>query len=72
MADTFDPYREALVTETDTVWPADLAVAPALRHTLEEKLHAKPNEASTIEYVRTHTGFIRTITVTKADLDRLT
>jgi hypothetical protein len=73
VADEFDPYREALVMETDTIWPAELAApAPALRHKIEEQLHADPSKASTIEYVRTHTGFCRTITVTKADLDRLT
>ena len=25
MADDFDPYREALVVETSTVWPEELA-----------------------------------------------
>jgi hypothetical protein len=28
MADTFDPYREALVMETNTLWPAELAAMP--------------------------------------------
>ncbi len=73
MADEFDPYREALVMETDTIWPGELATAPsAQRHKIEEQLHANPAEAANLEYVRTHTGFCRTITVTKADLDRLT
>ena len=43
MADKFDPYREALVVESVTVWPADwhvLPVEPASR--LEAQLHSDP------------------------------
>ncbi|ADB15749.1 hypothetical protein Psta_1066 [Pirellula staleyi DSM 6068] len=72
MADTFDPYREALVMETDTVWPAGYAdLDPARRADLEAKLHAKPGEAAKLEYIRVHTGFCRTIHVTDADIARL-
>jgi len=31
MADKFDPYREALVVETATVWPAELAAGSIRR-----------------------------------------
>lgn len=72
MADSFDPYREALVMETDTIWPAQLQVAqPAERSRLEGLLHADPANCSQLEYVRTHTGFCRRITVTEADLERV-
>ena len=73
MADTFDPYREALVIETDTVWPADLPpLSLAERRRIETALHAQPQAAAHLEYVRVHTGFCRTITVTPADLERVT
>ncbi len=72
MADKFDPYREALVMETGTRWPADYADIPvAERVRVEQALHSKPAECSQIEYVRTHTGFCRTITVTPADFQRV-
>jgi hypothetical protein len=72
MAEKFDSYRDALVVETDTVWPADLpAPAVAERAELERRLHAEPNQAANLDYVRLHTGFCRRITVTQADLDRL-
>ncbi len=74
MPNTFDPYREALVIETKTVWPADLPNAPqseAERRRIEERLHADPAQAAELEYVRLHAGFIRKITVTAADLKRL-
>jgi hypothetical protein len=72
VADQFDPYREALVVETNTIWPAELAAtAPAQKAKVEAALHANPDKAASLEYVREHTGFCRTITVTQADLDRL-
>jgi hypothetical protein len=70
--DTFDPYREALVMETNTVWPVQLADLPAAeKHRLEEKLHADPKACGHLDYVRTHTGFCRQITVTEGDVQRL-
>jgi hypothetical protein len=72
MADKFDPYREALVMESETVWPEDLADIPLVeRGRVEAALHADPASASHLEYVRTHTGFIRQLTVTADDLARL-
>ena len=72
MPDKFDPYREALVVETATVWPADCApVEPDRRTALETKLHADPAACAQLEYIRVHTGFCRRITVTPADLARL-
>jgi len=72
VADKFDPYREALVMETSTIWPAEYDELPAAEKTsLEEKLHASPANCGQLEYVRTHTGFCRQITVTPADVQRL-
>ena len=71
MADKFDPYREALIVETTTVWPEDSELDPHRRGELEALLHASPEEASQLEYVRTHTGFCRQITVTDDDLERV-
>lgn len=72
MPNTFDPYREALVVESHTVWPAeyeDWSAADKAR--AEALLHAAPQEAAELDYVRQHTGFARVITVTAADLDRV-
>ncbi|MCE5269401.1 MAG: hypothetical protein LLG00_16110 [Planctomycetaceae bacterium] len=74
MPNAFDPYRDALVIETETVWPADLKNAPqdaAQRRQLEGRLHAAPAEAAELDYVRLHAGFARKVIVTEADLDRL-
>jgi hypothetical protein len=71
MANAFDPYREALTIESQTVWPSDLADAPQdplERAAIERRLHADPARAAELEYVRLHAGFIRRITATAADL----
>jgi hypothetical protein len=72
MADTFDPYREQLIVETDTVWPAEFSnLSAADKANIETKLHAAPDKCANISYVRVHTGFCRSITVTQADIDRI-
>ena len=72
MPDKFDPYREALIVETATVWPDELGeVDSAQRTAMEERLHADPQQAGQLEYVRLPTGFCRRITVTAEDLQRL-
>ena len=72
MNENFDPYREALVIETKTIWPAELAsVTPPERQRIEAALHADAQHAAQLEYVRLHAGFCRQITVTAADLERL-
>jgi hypothetical protein len=71
MADKFDPYREALVMETITVWPnGQDQIGQAERQRIAEYLHAHPDQAAELEYIRTHTGFCRKITVTESDLQR--
>jgi hypothetical protein len=72
VADKFDPYREALIIETNTIWPEeydDLELAEKAR--IEAALHASPEQCSQLEYVREHTGFCRQITVTPEDMARI-
>lgn len=74
MPDKFDPYREALVMETTTVWPEEyeeLAANDDERARIEQALHADPEACGQLVYVRTYTGFCREITVTEADVERL-
>jgi hypothetical protein len=72
MANAFDPYREALVVETRTIWPDEFAsLDEAERERIERLLHAQPQQCAELDYTRLHTGFCRDITVTQADLDRL-
>ena len=71
MADKFDPYREALIVETNTIWPEESELEPTRQAELAALLHANPEEAAHLEYVRTHTGFCRQITVTDEDIQRV-
>jgi hypothetical protein len=72
VADSFDPYREALVMETNTIWPPEFKDLPAAEKArIEDQLHQHPDACGGLEYVRTHTGFCRQITVTAADVQRL-
>jgi hypothetical protein len=68
----FDPYREALVIETYTIWPEEMADldGPA-RERIAQRLHAEPDKAAQLGYERLHTGFARVITVTAEDLARI-
>lgn len=72
MPNAFDPYREALVVEHQTVWPPDYDDWTAAdRQRVETLLHGAAEDACELEYVRQHTGFARVITVTPADLERV-
>jgi hypothetical protein len=72
MANAFDPYREALVVETNTVWPAEFdSLSTGEKATIEAKLHATPQAAADLDYTRLHTGFCRDITVTAGDVERV-
>lgn len=72
MPEKFDPYREALVVETSTIWPEDCdPLEPAEKARIEQALHADPARCAHLEYIRMHTGFCRRITVTADDLKRL-
>ena len=66
MPDKFDPYREALVMETNTIWPDEFGeLDQQARSELETKLHADAENVAILEYVRTHSGFCRQITVNR-------
>lgn len=72
VADAFDPYREALVIETATIWPEEYdELTPVEKARIESALHAAPEKTSHLEYVREHTGFCRQITVTPDDVARI-
>ncbi len=71
MSDKLDPYREALVVETNTIWPEEFSeIDVAERERIEQRLHADPKAAAEFEYVRLATGFCRQITVTAEDIQR--
>ena len=72
MPDTFDPYREALIMETTTVWPDESdEMEPAEKTRISRALHDDPESCAQIDYVRVHTGFCRQITVTSEDIQRV-
>ncbi|MCR9119618.1 MAG: hypothetical protein NXI22_22020 [bacterium] len=73
MPDKFDPYREQLIVEHITDWPAEYAELPAeQKNEIAAALHADPESCAQLEYVRQHTGFCRKITVTDEDVQRVT
>ena len=72
MPDKFDAYREALIVEETTVWPEEYdEFGEAEKSEIEKSLHADPENCGNLEYIRMHTGFIRQVTVTAEDLQRL-
>lgn len=72
MPDKFDPYREALIVEESTNWPEELEdLSAEERAVIERQLHADPESATHLTYVRVHTGFCREIVVTPEDVQRL-
>ena len=46
--ENFDPYREALVVETDTLWPdgLDANLSPDQQGRIAQRLHADPRQAA--------------------------
>jgi len=71
MPNAFDPYRDALVVEHHTIWPAEYEDWSASdKSRVESLLHARPQEAADLDYLRQHTGFARVITVTADDVER--
>jgi hypothetical protein len=72
MPDKFDPYREALVMETVTLWPPEFDHLDGQQKAeIEASLHADAAACGQLEYVRQHTGFCRQITVTAEDVERV-
>lgn len=72
MADKFDPYREALVMESTTVWPEEYGeLEPKEKQRIEQAVHGDPENCADITYIRTHTGFCRQINITEDDVNRV-
>jgi hypothetical protein len=68
----YDARRETLVMETRTNWDLELASLSAEdKEWLSQAVHQHPEKAAKIAYERSHTGFVREITVTVADVERL-
>lgn len=69
---SYDPRRETLVMETRTNWAPELeSLSAADKEWLSRAVHEQPAKAAQIDYERSHTGFVREITVTVADVERL-
>ena len=72
MPDKFDPYREALIVETSTIWPEEYEeLDPQKKSKIAAAVHADPEHASQLAYLRMHTGFCREITITDDDIARV-
>jgi hypothetical protein len=70
--DAYDRRMDSLVMETQTLWDPELAkLSPEDKAWLSRAIHAAPEKAAKIHYERSHTGFVREITVTVADVERL-
>lgn len=70
--DKFDPRVDALVMETRTVWdPSVGELSPEDKHWVSQAIHQNPELATRVTYERSHTGFVRHITVTLEDIQRL-
>ena len=70
--DKYDRRLESLVMETRTMWDPEIGKLPEEDKVwLARAVHAAPEKAAKINYERSHTGFVREITVTVADLERL-
>ena len=70
--DKFDPRVDELVMETRTVWDPSVGdLAAEDRLWVSHSIHQNPSLAANIVYERSHTGFVRVITVTLEDIQRL-
>lgn len=70
--DKYDARRESLVMEVRTNWDPELAgLSEADKEWLARAVQEHPEKAAKIVYERSHTGFVREITVTVADVERL-
>ncbi len=68
----YDARRETLVMEARTNWDPELAgLSDQDKEWLAQAVHDHPEKAAKIGYERSHTGFVREITVTVADVERL-
>jgi len=72
MAKKFDPRVDDLVMETRTLWDDSVGELSAEdRRWVAKTIHENPHLASTVHYERSHTGFVREITVSLEDIQKL-
>ena len=72
MAKQFDPRVDDLVMETRTLWDESVGeLSDEDRRWVARAIHQNPLLAGKIRYERSHTGFIREITVTLEDIQKL-
>lgn len=70
--DKFDPRVDQLVMETRTSWDPSVGdLSPEDRRWVADAIHQSPSMAAKVAYDRSHTGFVRHITVTLEDIQRL-
>ncbi len=70
--DKFDPRVDDLVMETRTSWDPSVGdLSEEDRRWVARSIHQNPQLASRVTYERSHTGFVRLITVTLEDIQRL-
>lgn len=70
--DKFDPRVDDLVMETRTVWDSSVGDLSAEdKRWVAQAIHQNPSLAANVSYERSHTGFVRQITVTLDDIQRL-
>ncbi len=68
----YDSRIESIVMERRTEFADDLGeLTNYARRWLAAALHADPRHAARLRYERQHTGFLREITATRADVERL-
>ena len=72
MPDKFDPYREALIIETNTIWPEQYEeLDPQKKKKSQPRCTPIRKTLRTWFYVRMHSGFCREITITDEDIARV-
>ena len=68
----YDRRIESLIVETRTIFAPDVTgLSSEDAQWISKAIHHKPQLASQISYERAHTGFIREIIVSAADIARL-
>ena len=72
MAKKFDPRIDDLVMETRTFWDDSVGeLSDEDRLWVSRTIHQYPKLAGNVRYERSHTGFIREITVSLEDIQKL-
>ena len=63
--------KSALSAVNAGTMPKGSKLSDADKEWLSQAVHAEPQKAKSVAYERSHTGFVREITVTVADVERL-